>query len=154
MTRELPDSVAPATGDGMSAIADGQDAGASCGPGSREPSPEGLGPTGFDPSRGDLISRNIAHVREAFARIGVDFESIESGNRILAFASAMVAEAPLREALIAIAAMETPSANATVRRMAARARDALSDSDGSPEGGAASVSVEDDSAGRQASPDA
>lgn len=34
--------------------------GASFGPGSREPSPEGLGPSGFDPSRGALIDMALA----------------------------------------------------------------------------------------------
>lgn len=32
-----------------------EDKGASFGPGSREPSPEGLGPSGFDPARGEVV---------------------------------------------------------------------------------------------------
>lgn len=77
----------------------------------------------------DIVTRNIAAVRAAYDYIRGDkepaFDKLDGGARTLAFASAMVAEKPLRDALAEITAMETPYANATVKRMASRAKAAL-----------------------------
>jgi hypothetical protein len=79
-----------------------------------------------------LIDRAVRTVDSAYGRIrgrhSPPFDRIDGGARCLALAAAMVAEDEPRAALRDIVAMETMGANATVRRMAQRARKALSDS--------------------------
>lgn len=74
----------------------------------------------------DIAVRNA---EEAYNRIRAPgspfFHELDGGTRCVALAAAMIAGEPLRQALAEIAAMETPGANATVKRMAATARAVL-----------------------------
>ena len=71
----------------------------------------------------------VNNAEDAYNRIRAPgspfFHELDGGTRGVALAAAMVAGEPLREALQQIAAMETPGANATVKRMAATARAVL-----------------------------
>jgi hypothetical protein len=77
------------------------------------------------------IGRAGAALKDAYNYIKAPhdppFEDIDSSQRVLALAAAMVAAEPLLKALRAIRAMETPCGNATVRRMARLAAKAIND---------------------------
>ena len=78
------------------------------------------------------LDRGMRVAIEAYNRIrapgSVSFDDLDPGSRCLALAAAMLAEDPLLGALRSIADMETPWANATVKRMATAARAALGSS--------------------------
>lgn len=126
--------------------------GASSGPGSRAStgpqSPQGLGPPGFDPSRIagyrlDVAVRMADEISENLRKQVVDLAAIiarDAANPLLArYLSGRTAE--LHD--WAVRLNTWGSIRDSLRR----------DSDGSPEGGDGEAgSVEDDSAGRQASP--
>ena len=71
----------------------------------------------------------VRNAEDAYNRIRAPcspfFHELDGGTRCVALAAAMIAGEPLRQALSQIAAMETPGANSTVKRMAATARAVL-----------------------------
>lgn len=106
-------------------------------PGSREPSPDGLGPSGFDPSRGD----------PAFDLPLPEMWALDEAARLSGF----------NDWFSVPAAFQTPQNRAIIvsaRIIAKTGRLPARDSDGSPKGGdgeAGSV-ARDDSAGRRHRP--